>query len=273
MLNHPGTEDQAPASGRLVLPAPPDETPRSSPFPPQPRVEPGQLIRRETSSAPKELLPKIIYYWRKDPAYKVFMLAIAMVALAALIFASLGSAALPGKPLFSNSNTQSPPTVAAPKGTVDLRPAFPKPSGGSGSGQTSQPPAQGTTTVINVTPSPSASVTPQPTQPGQGGPLTLSITSYPATVSSGSRVAITISANQPGVTVSLQVRSNAQPRNYIAGSSTTDANGNATIGWFVFFVSTTHKVTATLAAIAQDQQGQQVASAPVTVQVIVQRMG
>lgn len=273
MLNHPGTEDQAPASGRLVLPAPTEETPRSSPFPQQPRVEPGQLIRRETSTAPKELLPKITYYWRKDPAYKVFMLAIALFVVAAIVFASLGSAALLGKPLFSNSNTQTPPTVAAPKGTVDLRPTFPKPSGGSGSGQTSQPPAQGTTTVINVTPSPTASVSPQPTQPGQGGPLTLSITSYPPSVSSGSRVAITISANQPGITVSLQVRSNAQPRNYIAGSSTTDANGNATIGWFVFFFSTSHKVTATLTAIAQDSQGQQVTSAPVTVQVIVQRQG
>jgi hypothetical protein len=272
MLNHPGTEDQAPSSGRLVLPAPPDETPHSSPFSQNPRVEPGQLIRRQTSSVPTELLPKIIYYWRKDPAYKVFMIAIGLVVLAAIVFASLGSATLLGKPT-SSSITTNPPTGLAPKGTVDLRPTFTKPNGGSGSGQTSQPPAQGTTTIINVTPSPTASLTPQPTQPGQGGPLTLAITSYPPTVTSGTRVDITISTNQPGVTVSLEVRSNAQPRNYIAGSATTDANGNATISWFVFFIGTTHKVTATLTAIAQDQQGQQVASNPVTVQVIVQRMG
>jgi len=272
MLNHPGTEDKAPVSGRLVLPAPHDETPRSSPLQPSAHFEPGQLIRRRTSAVPNELLPKFIHYWRKDPAYKVFMVAVGMVVLAAIIFVSLGSAALLGKPLFSNSYTQAPPTAVSPKGTVDLQPTFPKPKGGSGSGQSSQPPAQGTTTVINVTPTAIASMTAQPTQPGQGGPITLQIVSYPSNVVNGTRVSVTISTNQPGITVTLQVRSNVQPHNVTAGSGTTDANGNVTIGWSVFFFGSGKKATATLTAVAYDQQGQQATSSPVTVQVNLLRV-
>src|SRR5690349_4454269 len=113
MLNHPDMEEQAPvpAPEKVVLPAQPGShqmpggldalrAPRPSTDPFNAQIAPAQLIRPMTHPSPKGLLPKLAYYWRKDPAYKVFVLAVGMVVLASVVFVSMASAAWLGRPFF-----------------------------------------------------------------------------------------------------------------------------------------------------------------------------
>lgn len=266
MLNHPDTDLPAPSSGKLVLPDLSDEEQRVASGQYRAEIHPGLLIRQTTPSAPQKVLPRLAWYWRKDPAYKVFMIAIAMVVVASIIFVSLVSAALFGHPTSGVSISQNPPAKVTPTGKVDLHPTFPKPTGGDGTSQSSQPPAQST---------PSLGPTAQPTGTVQsGGQLTLQISNYPSTVVNNSTVPITVSTNQPGVTVYLQIRYNATSLRPTAGPGTTDGNGNVTIPWNVSVFSFGRKnVQATITAIGIDQNGHRVASDPVTVQVLLNGMG
>lgn len=268
MLNHPDTDLPTPSSGKLVLPDLSDEEQRVASGQYRAQIHPGLLIRPTAAPAPKKVLPKLAWYWRKDPAYKVFMIAIAMVVVACIVFASLVSAALFGRSSSSVSLSQTPPAKVTPRGTVDLHPTFPKPVGGNGTGQSSQPPAQNT-------PSLGPTATAQPTVTTQpGGPLTLQITGYPSTVANNSTVPITVSTNQPGVTVYLQIRYTGSPQRPFAGPGTTDANGNVTIPWTVsVFTFNRRNVQATLTAIGIDQNGHRVNSPPVVVQVLLNGMG
>ena len=264
MLNHPDTDLPTPSSGKLVLPDLSDEEQRVASGQYRAQIHPGLLIRPTTSPAPEKVLPKLAWYWRKDPAYKVFMIAIAMVVVASIVFASLVSAALFGHSSSGASLSQTPPAKVTPRGTVDLHPTFPKPTGGNGTGQSSQPPTQST-------PSLGPTATAQPTTTAQpGGPLTLQITGYPGTVVNNSTVPITISTNQPGVTVYLQIHYNATSLRPYAGPGTTDANGNVTIPWTVSVYSFSRKnIQATLTAIGTDQNGHRVNSDPVVIQVLL----
>lgn len=288
MLNHPDMEEQSPvpAPGKLVLPAQADapdsqhapgglhtlRAPRPSPDPFNAQIAPAQLIRPKAAPSPKGLLPKLAYYWRKDPAYKVFMLAVVMVVLAGVVFVSMASAAWLGRPFFSGSYSQTPPASVVPGGTVDLRPTFSAPGGGKGSGQSSQPPVQ-STPVLRSTPSGDGSPSPQPspTQPGQGGNLTAQITDFSPVVANGSRAFVSVSTNEPGVTVTLYISSNVSPHFRTAGPQVTDGNGNVTISWFAYYAGFARR-TATLSvtAIATDQNGQRTSSSPVTIQVLLQ---
>jgi hypothetical protein len=270
MLNHPDTEPPTPSSGKLVLPEPSDEEQRVASGQQRAQINPGLLIHQTTPPAPAKVLPKLVWYWRKDPAYKVFMIAIATVVVASLVFVSLVSAALFGHSSPGTSLSQTPGKVT-PGGTVDLHPTFPKPTGGNGSSQSSQPPAQSTPVVgPGDTPTAGPTVTTQP-----GGPLTIQITGYPSAVSNGSRVEITVNTNQPGIQVYLEIQYNhAQPAHTNAGPGTTDANGNVTIPWSVSVFSYSRKhVQATLTAIGTDQNGQQVHSDPVVIQVMLEYVG
>ena len=261
MLNHPDTERPNPSSGKLVLPDLSDEEQRVSSGSYRAQFNPNLLIRQKTLPAPKKVLPKLVWYWRKDPAYKVFMIALAMVVLASIGLVSLVSASMFGRSSSGVGYSQTPPAKVVPSGPVDLHPAFSTPGGGNGTGQSSQPPAQNT-------PSLGPTTTGQPTvQPG--GQLTLQITNFPAAVNNNSRVDITVSTNQPGVSVYLQIRYNAQPTRASAGPRTTDGNGNVTIPWTVFVFSFNRKnVQATITAIGTDQNGQRVSSDPVVIQVL-----
>ncbi len=263
MLNHPDTERPNPSSSKLVLSDLLDEEQRESSGQHRTQFNPNLLIRQKTPPAPKKVLPKLAWYWRKDPAYKVFMIALAMVVLASIVLVSLASSAMFGRSSSSAGYSSTPPAKVVPNGPVDLHPAFPTPGGGKGTGQSSQPPAQNTPSI-----GPTATGTAQPTvQPG--GQLTLQITGFPATVSNNSRVDITVSTNQPGIAVSLQIRYNAQPMRASAGPGTTDANGSVTIPWYVFVFSLSRRnVQATLTAIATDQNGQRVSSNSVVIQVV-----
>src|SRR5258706_14110249 len=98
------------------------------------QVRPEDLIRHKTDPTPKGPLAKLGYFWRQDPAYKAFIIAIAFVMIAAIFFISLASAAILGNSGSSNNSlSQNSSSGASPTGTVDLRPAFPTPGGANGS--------------------------------------------------------------------------------------------------------------------------------------------
>ena len=261
MINQPEIQEPNPQQEKLVLP-PPDgnesSTPGSSLHHTQ--VRPEDLIR-PAAMPPKDPLARLIYFWRKDPAYKVLIIAVALVLIAGLLSFSLVSRAMnPNFFKLNSTSPQAPPTGVTPSGTVDLRPAFPSPGGGQGSSTSSQPPAQSTPalqpTVDNTQSSPT---------PGQGGTLTVQITGIPNRVQNGSVVDVGVSTNEANVTVELYVVYNAPPYRDFAGPRMTDG-GNATIPWSV----SVYKIggaRATVVAIARDQNGQQAQSQPVSVQI------
>ena len=263
MINQPDTQEQEAQSGKLILPAPPADEQRTYYGGQKAQLRPEQLIRNQTQPAPKGAGARIAYYWRKDPAYKVLMIAMAMVLLAGIIFVALASAAFPGNPnFFASSSSQSIPKGANPTGTVDLRPTLSTPGGGSGSSQSSQPPMQQTPALQPTTGQSS------PT-PGGGGTLNVQITTIPSHVTNGNNVYVGVNTSEPGVSVLLVIRYNAQGGRTTAGPQMTDSNGNATIPWFVLTYGFGKKsVQAFVYAVATDQNGQQAKSQTFTVQVM-----
>ena len=264
MIDQPDMQRQEPQPGKLILPAPPGEEQQSYHGGQPAQLRPEQLIRHRTQAAPKDSIAKIAYYWRKDPAYKVLIIAMTMVLLAGIVFVSLASAAFLGHPnLFASSYSPNPTTRTNPTGTVDLRPTFSPPGGGSGSNQSSQPPAQATPVLQPTSPTGD----PSPT-PGNGGTLTVQI-AVPSVVTNGSRVDVAVNTSEPGVTVLLVIRYNVQPFRATAGPVTTDDNGNGTIPWFVLVYGfRQNSAQATVYAIATDQNGQRAKSDTFTVQVV-----
>ncbi len=265
MINHPDTQRQEPQPGKLVLPAPPGEAKQTYKGGQAAQIQPEQLIRYRPQPAPKGALARLTYYWRKDPAYKVLIIAMAVVLLAGMVFVSLASAVLIGNASFLTSRSSpNPPIGANPTGTVDLRPSFPTPGGGSGSDQSSQPPLQQTPGLQPTNPT----AEPSPT-PDNGGTLTVQITNIPSQVANGSRVPVGVNTSKPGANVLLVIRYNVQPSRASAGPQITDSDGNATLSWFVFVWGIRQKsVEATVYAVATDQNGQRATSQPVTVQVL-----
>ena len=262
MINQPEIQEPNPQQEKLVLP-PPDgnesSTPGSSLHYTQ--VRPEHLIR-PAAMPPKDPLARLIYFWRKDPAYKVLIIAVGLVLIAGLLFFSLVSRAMdPNFFKLNSTSPQAPPTGVTPSGTVDLRPAFPSPGGGQGSSTSSQPPAQSTPalqpTVDNTQSSPT---------PGQGGTLTVQITGIPNRVQNGSVVDVGVSTNEANVTVELYVVYSAPPYRDFAGPHMTDDGGNANIPWSVS-VYKGGEARAIVVAIARDQNGQQAQSQPVSVQI------
>ena len=266
MLNNPDTQEPAPQSGKLVLPAPPVEEQRTYSGT---QLRPEQLILRRTQPAPKGTVSKLTYYWRKDPAYKVLIIALAMVVIAGVVFVSLASATVFGNQNSSASSlSQNPPPAPKATGTVDLRPTFPNPSGGNGTNQSSQPPLYQTPSLPSTSPTAQSS-------PTQGnGSLTVQITNIPPVVNNGSTVDVGVNASEPGASVLLVIRYTVPPSRATAGPATTDGGGNATISWFVFVYGFKQRtVQATVYAVATDQNGQQARSQVVTVQVNVGVLG
>ncbi len=262
MLNNPDTQGPAPQSGKLVLPAPPVEEQRAYSGT---QLRPEQLIRRRTQPAPKGTVSKLTYYWRKDPAYKVLIIALAMVVIAGVVFVSLASATVFGNQNSSASSlSQNPPPAPQATGTVDLRPTFPNPSGGNGTNQSSQPPLYQTPSLPSTSPTAQSS-------PTQGnGSLTVQITNIPPVVNNGTTVNVGVNTSEPGASVQLVIRYNVQPTRATAGPATTDGGGNATISWFVLVYGLRQRtVQATVYAVAIDQNGQQARSQDANVQVNV----
>ncbi len=86
MINQPDMQNQEPRSGKLVLPVPPPEQQRMYNGGQQGHLRPEQFIRPRTGLAPKSTLARLAYYWQKDPAYKVLMIAMVVVLLAGIVF-------------------------------------------------------------------------------------------------------------------------------------------------------------------------------------------
>jgi len=270
MINQPDSQQEPRLlAGKLILPAYPDEDYQriSRPLTAMP-VQPAQLIQRKTPPLPQTPLAKLRYFWGKDSAYKVLMMAIGAVVLAGLLLLALvSSTLLHNTKLFATNNSFSPapPTAVAPIGTIDAHPTFPPPVGGTGSGTSSQPPAQ-TTPILQ--PTVDSTPTTQPT-----GGLTVVISSVPGRVQNNSVVSVGVTTNEPNVTVELVVRYNAPPYRYTSSAYTTDGGGNATINWSVNVFMFGRHTQATVYAVAVDQNGQRGQAQPITVQIVGGNVG
>jgi hypothetical protein len=275
MIDDFDTQGQTPPplSGKLVLPPPPEDN-YSMPLPPiasssrqMPAIRPEQLIRPQAVPLPKSPVAKLRYFWGKDPAYKVLIIAVGTVLLAGLLSISLVANAMLRNPNLlglNGTNSQETTMGASATGTVDLHPAFPTPGGNNGSTTTSQPPAHATPTFQDNNPTPT--VEPSPTTPSDGK-LTVQITDIPDSVSNNSTVDVGVQASEANVSVALYVLYNASPYRDFAGPRTTDDNGDVTLPWrvSVYKVGGAH---AMVFAVARDQQGHQAQSQAVSVQIV-----
>ena len=266
MINQSDTQEQNNHSDKLVLPAPPAEEQQAYYGGQMAQFRPEQLIRPQAQPAPTGVKAKLAFYWHKDPAYKVLMIAMTAVLVAGVVFVSLASAAFLGNSnLFSSSYTPQ----AVPKGTgptgVNPHPTFAAPGGGSGTNQqSSQPPLRPTPALQPTNP------TNQPTStPVGGGTLNIQFTSLPKQVSNGSYVGVGVNTGEPNVSVELVIRYSTQGGHSTEGPVMSDSNGDATIPWFVLTNGFGRKtVQAYVYAIATDQNGQSSRSQTVTVQVL-----
>lgn len=267
MADQPNAPEQSTQPRKLVLPAYPDEQQNVNSklhLRPEQLIRPGSEARGahfKSSPPPTNPMAKLQYFWRKDPAYKVLIIASATVIVASIIFTILGSITfLQNSNGTTQDNTipQNPPTGVPASGTVDLRPTFPTPSGSNGSTTSSQPPAHTTPTLEPGVPT-----------PNQNGSMVVVITNPPVQVTNNSRVAVDVVTNDIFAEVRLQVEYNAPPFSYVTQLYPTDGNGSAIIPWRVHVGGRGFDpVTATLVAIAVDSSnGQQNNSASVVVRV------
>src|SRR5580700_10836380 len=82
--------------GKLILPAIPDEGPPATGVGSSGKVYRSQLprLRRPVATPlPAKPVAKLRYFWGKDPAYKVLMIAIGVVVVAGIVSLSLVSLA------------------------------------------------------------------------------------------------------------------------------------------------------------------------------------
>jgi hypothetical protein len=258
MINQPDQDTQGvqPPSGKLILPAPPEQGPQhANPY--TIPIWPAQPMYPQQASAPQPAPQGFIgrqrAAWRKDPAYLVLSLAIALVLIATVSLVAFGATTLLNNNGLAYSQT---PTAPRPSGTVDNKPNLPTPATNPGSNQSSQP---------TVGPTPNL----QPTQnPMDQGSLSVQIVNVPSMVNNNSRVSVDILTNEPGVQVRLQVTYTAAPFMYSGGAHTTDDNGQATVPWSVKIYSFHNgPVQATVQVIATNQNGQQATSQAETVMI------
>src|SRR5579863_776033 len=97
MIDHPDMHEPATPQAKLVLPAVPAEQQLPPVYSdprlqvpgnysnPRMQVQPEMLIRHNFPPLPRSPLAKLVYFWRKDPAYKVLLIAVAMVVIAGLL--------------------------------------------------------------------------------------------------------------------------------------------------------------------------------------------
>lgn len=244
--------------GKLILPAIPGEERRiftNTRIP----VPPGQFIHRNTPPPPQQPLAKLRYFWRKDPAYKVLMIAVGMVLIAGVLCMTLVTNAA-----LQSFNPRNPTPINSsggvlPTGIVDNHPTFPTPGGGAGATSSSQPPTS--TPVLQST----ATIPPSPTATG---PLSVQITNVPSRVKNNTTVDIGVTTNRAGASVWLVISYNALPYRTNAGPRTTAADGSVALPWQVSVFSLRNRsVTAYVVAIARDQSGRRIQSQPVQVQI------
>jgi hypothetical protein len=223
------------------------------------------LRRGPSLPPPAHPLGRLHFFWHKDPAYKVLMIAVTSVLLAGLVLVTLTTRAFLQNVNFLNgtsSYSQMAPTNVTPSGTIDLKPTFAPPSGGQGSMSSSQPP-QSAPFVQPTNPAPQPQPSPSP-QPGQ---LSVQITSAPASVQNNSIVYIGVYTSEPNVEVQLNIIYTVPPYRSIAGPRMTGGRGNAFIQWGVSVYLFGHHAQAMIVAVATDQNGASAQSQPTTIQI------
>ncbi len=257
--NHPESrQGQAPEQPKLVLPGLPEDAHYPGAYTQRVYVHPDQMQLKPPSrfGRPFATLRQL---WRRDPAYKVLLVAAGMVLVAGIIFtvflvSMLVQAATPTDTTATTAPTQSKTTTNAP-------PTFPTPSGGKGNKGSSQPPKSTPVVLPTLTPAPTPT-----TQPVQT--LNPRIVSIPQQVRNNTMVPVVISVGQPGVAVRLQVTFDQATNVNTSGPLTTDANGNVTLYWHVSAFSVKQHFVARVTAFATNQNGQQVQTQTVSVEVV-----
>lgn len=272
----PEVQERSRASGKLILPPYTGQLPSPNPHEQQTtayadsgqlpfpnshqrraKAYPGQFLSPNLPKPTTNHLEKFWYLVRKEPAYRLLLVAVVMVLISSIVFISFASSLFFAPP---QSSFPPGPGGTTPVGTVDLRPTFAPPHGGQGSTTSSQPPKHATPALTND-PNATATIT-------SDGSLTIDFAGLPSQVPNNVTLPVTVITNEPGVTVRLFVQYSAAPGFYTSGTQTTDGGGTATLNWRIRVTGVRVVATARVTAIAQDQNGQQAISPTVTVQVI-----
>jgi hypothetical protein len=190
---------------------------------------------------------KLANLWRSEPAYRVFFIALATVLISGFICMFLVSN------LFKQPSSQ---TLTADKTTE----------------MSNSTPMNFPTPMVTPTPTPLPTPTIEPTTPPAPPPsqLTVNITGIPSVAINNTTQAVSVTTNEPGVSVTLYVTySSASPSSFTGTSETTNRNGQVTLSWPVKIHSSkrTSSVTAHVTVFAEDINGQTAASQTVTVQI------
>ena len=256
-----------PGQSKLVIPAYFDEQQygnmdQTLRVKPRPISQTQRLTPQYPTHPPTNSFSKLPLLWSKDPAHKVLIIAAIALILSGILFTGLASTLfLQNSNVLTQDNTASQDASSNVSGTVDLHPAFPTPNGGSGGNTSSQPSAYPTPTLDSNLPADGL-------QTPISGPLTVQIMEIPFVVSNGSTVSVGVITNEPGVEVTIDVRYRPSGRNYQSGPRLTSSNGYATLPWRVqVHQDEFGMTTATVNAVATDQNGQRAVSAPRTIQV------
>jgi len=265
MIEDP-SEQQA---GKLILPAAPTEAHYAPAYRAYKEQQPaGRLIRK--NQVPSTFPAKLIYLWRRDPAYKVLFIAIGFVLISSIVCVSLlaGFVTQPSSPTPITSlpprPQQTPTVLSTPEiSATPTASALPTPM------PTPTPimaptPVATAPTITQPTPNPG----PLPTEK-----LTVQIGAIPAQINNDTIVPITVNTNKPGATISLFISSTAIPLLYSIRPLTADSNGNATFSWDVHertLSPFTRAVSANITAMARYQTNQQARSQTTTVHILLQ---
>jgi len=239
-------------SGRLVLPAPPNEGQygQAATTP----IRPDQPIRHQASPMHPGLIAR-----RKDPLYRVFALALALVIVAVIVLVVFGASTFLNTSNNNQGNNTSPltQTTSTPATTATSKPTA------------TATPVHTPTVQPVIQPTTPPQITPTPTVSNQGQ-LSIQISKVPTNVNNNTKVSVMVIATEPGVTVKLQVTYTTLPYLYTSASRVTDQNGKATLSWSVKLITLTNgQYPATVVAMATDKNGQQAQSQPVTVLIHV----
>ncbi len=256
-----------PGQSKLVIPAYFDEQQYGN-MDQTLRVKPRQITQTQRltpqypTHPPTNSFSKLPLLWSKDPAHKVLIIAAIALILSGILFIGLASTLfLQNSNVLTQNNTASQDASSNVPGTVDLHPMFPTPNGGNGGNTSSQPSAYPTPTLDSNLP-------PDGLQTPISGPLTVQIMEIPFVVSNGSTVSVGVITNEPGVEVTIDVHYRPSGRNYQSGPRLTSSNGYATLPWRVqVHEDVFGMTTATVNAVASDQNGQRAVSAPRTIQI------
>lgn len=283
-MMHDIEEQDTPAySDKLVLPTPKDTTMEmdtatnnTDAYQRIGRVRTEGLVRSDpVSPPPNHPVRRLLYFWHKDPAYKVLLVAVTCVLLGGLVLSTLATRAFIQNAYFLSSSaspSQTPPTNVTPGGTVDLKPTFAPPRGGLGSTSSSQPPQSNPVTQNNpVTQPTNPPIQPSPTPPPTQ--LTVQITSIPPRVQNNSIVYVGVNTSEPYVEVQLNIVYNVPPYRSFSGLRYTGGRGNTNFTWPVSVFLGGRQAQAVITVIAKDQNGQSAQSSPATVEIIGNGLG